>query len=377
MTEFNETIFLNTVASMNKISPAFVSEPCAKNLLSLAGFQCGFSQSDVLRYIQKVGESLIEGFKDATFDAKGWNSLYSYVVKDGICPELQLTDFGNYKKKTADELELNFNNVISKWHNPSVLKQVFKIDSLYAWTWMLQTIISMAEGKIPEYITVAELLSRHEVKKREKEARNTGSRTDSSIKSVSTRRPGGKFRCRKSVGQYALNGTLIEIYSTPQEAADKNENFKKATILHCLNGHSHTAYGYKWQWVDESLKTETPIFSKLNKLPATTSLACCQDFIEPDIEIIGNSDISYAEDDTPNNSNEHRVLVAFFLNDKKEIDFSRKIGMYKSQAEACLKLGINKGTLCNYMKGRKKSIWFHHDGKKTRIGFQMRHRNIK
>lgn len=371
MKKFNEINFLNTVYRMNKISPALVSEPCAKNLLSLAGFQCGYSQSDVLTYIQKVGDSLIEGFTDSTFDAKGWHFLYSYVVKEGICSELKLADFGNYKKKTADELESNFNNVISKWYNPSLLKAIFKVDSLHAWTWMLHTILSMAEGKTPEYITVAELLSRYQAQKENNQVRSTGVRTNSLRKKGASRRPKGKSRSPRPVDQYALNGTLVARHNSLQEAVGKNESYKKATIQYCLNGHSQTAYGYKWQWGDESIKTETSAFSQLNEHQATTSPDYCQDLIHPNTEITGNFAIGNTKDGTLNNSKENAVLIAYFLNDKKKIDFSRKIGRYKSQTEACQELGLNKSTLCNYLKGRKDSIWYHNNGNKVRIGFQI------
>lgn len=64
-------------------------------------------------------------------------------------------------------------------------------------------------------------------------------------------------------------------------------------------------------------------------------------------------------------------LVAYYLNDYKEIDKTREIGRFSSQQEACDSLGINKGVLSNYLKGRKSSVFFHtEDGHKVRIGFE-------
>lgn len=353
MEEFNETIFLNTVSQMNKISPALVSEPCAKNLLSLAGFQCGYSQSDVLGYIQKVGESLIEGFTDASFDAKGWRSLYSYVVKDGICSELKLTDFGNYKKKAADELESNFNNVISKWYNPSLLKAVFKVDSLYAWTWVLQTILSMAEGKTPEYISVDELLMRHENKKSKKKEKYLERETDiiptkdkiHNRKQKSTNNPESlskKGRSHKPIFQYDLNRSLIAQYCSLQEVADKNPSYKKQNISYCINGHGKTAYGYIWSYEQFSIQKEK-LISRQNRPHSQTHAT----------------------------NNKVAMLIVYYLDKKKSLDYNREIGRYSSQSEVCQKLGINKSTLCNYLKGRKSSIWCRVKGEKVRIGIVM------
>lgn len=358
MAKFNETIFLNTVSQMNKVSPALVSEPCAKNLLSLAGFQCGYSQSDVIGYIQKVGESLIEGFTDASFDAKGWHSLYSNVVKDDICSELKLTDFGNYKKKTADELESNFNNVISKWYNPSLLKAIFKIDSLHAWTWMLHTILSMAEGKTPEYISVDKLLMIHETKETKKKEKPSKQKTD--IISTNDKIPNRKqksqnnpetckdkstskrVRAHRPIFQYDLNRSLVAEYRSLLDAVDKNPSYKKGTISYCINGHGKTAYGYIWSYEKNFTKKEK-LISRQNRTHSSTQAA----------------------------NNKASMLIVYYLDKKKSLDYNREIGRYSSQSEVCQKLGINKSTLCNYLKGRKGSIWCRIKGEKVRIGIVM------
>ena len=57
---------------------------------------------------------------------------------------------------------------------------------------------------------------------------------------------------RKLVAQYTLNNKLIKIYPSASEAARqvKNQN-AQSNISLCCRGKSKTAYGYKWQYVDE------------------------------------------------------------------------------------------------------------------------------
>ena len=65
------------------------------------------------------------------------------------------------------------------------------------------------------------------------------------------------------------------------------------------------------------------------------------------------------------------MLVAYYMTKGKEIDKTREIGRFTSQQEVCNSLGINKGVLSNYLKGRKDNIfWNNEDGQKVRIGVE-------
>ena len=65
------------------------------------------------------------------------------------------------------------------------------------------------------------------------------------------------------------------------------------------------------------------------------------------------------------------MLVAYYMTKGKEIDKTREIGRFTSQQEVCNSLGINKGVLSNYLKGRKDSIFWHDEvGQKVRIGVE-------
>ena len=66
-----------------------------------------------------------------------------------------------------------------------------------------------------------------------------------------------------------------------------------------------------------------------------------------------------------------KMFIAYYLNRNKELDKTREIGRFSSQQDVCNSLGINKGVLSNYLKGRKDSIfWNNEDGQKVRIGVE-------
>ena len=65
------------------------------------------------------------------------------------------------------------------------------------------------------------------------------------------------------------------------------------------------------------------------------------------------------------------VFVVYYLNKDKTFDRTREIGRFGSHKDTCTTLGINKGVLSNYLKGRKDSIfWNNEDGQKVRIGVE-------
>ena len=65
------------------------------------------------------------------------------------------------------------------------------------------------------------------------------------------------------------------------------------------------------------------------------------------------------------------VFVVYHLNKDKTFDRTREIGRFGSHKDTCTTLGINKGVLSNYLKGRKDSIfWNNEDGQKVRIGVE-------
>lgn len=57
-----------------------------------------------------------------------------------------------------------------------------------------------------------------------------------------------KINPPKVVYQYTLDGELVGVYSSTQEAAKMNEGFNHSNIARCCRGKQGTYKGYKWSY---------------------------------------------------------------------------------------------------------------------------------
>ena len=54
----------------------------------------------------------------------------------------------------------------------------------------------------------------------------------------------------KKIAQYSLNGELIRIFYGTREIKDEL-GFSRPSIINCCNNKGKTAYGYKWEYIDD------------------------------------------------------------------------------------------------------------------------------
>ena len=54
----------------------------------------------------------------------------------------------------------------------------------------------------------------------------------------------------KKIAQYSLNGELIRIFYGTREIKDEL-GFSRPYIINCCNNKVKTAYGYKWEYIDD------------------------------------------------------------------------------------------------------------------------------
>ena len=55
---------------------------------------------------------------------------------------------------------------------------------------------------------------------------------------------------QKKIAQYSLNGELIRIFYGTREIKDEL-GLNRPSIINCCNKKGKTAYGYKWEYIDD------------------------------------------------------------------------------------------------------------------------------
>lgn len=365
MATFNERQFLDTVKRMNEISPALVSEHCAKNLLRETSLHCGYNKTQVFQYFNAICNGYVEDFSCVEFDVEGWKYILKYYIKNDMHPEgfSSFRKLLSKRKVTKEMCESHFDHVLSPILDISLLKTEMTIDSIEGWRWLLQTIINMAEGKETKITSIEGLLA---FKKKGKETNKTiGDLRDDNINAnvkifkkdsycrKKSNHPGKVNKKIRSRGintpilQYSKEGTFLKSFNSIKEAVKSNAKFKVATILHCLYGYGKSAYGFRW--VYRKRETAHPEISQPSKKET--------------------SFITEQKNKLHKRSLQSYSLVAYHLDKNKEIISSREIGKYATQKDACIKLDIKKCSLSNYLRGQRKSIRCKINGNKCLIGF--------
>lgn len=74
-----------------------------------------------------------------------------------------------------------------------------------------------------------------------KENNNHGTRNERSAKNRS-----------KSVGQYTLDGELVKIWPSTQEA-QRQAGFSQGNVSEVANGNRKTAYGFRWKYIEKGV----------------------------------------------------------------------------------------------------------------------------
>lgn len=365
MEPFKETPFINTVKRMNELSPALISEHCAKNLIREAGMHCGYDKTQLLQYLDAVCNGFVEDFSSVEFDTAGWKAIYKYYINKDIYPELSssLRELLSTRKATKVQFENSFNSILSQLMDASLLKTEIILDSVSGWRWLLQTIVNLAEGKGSARICIEKLRESVEIpkepdkiKKRNNKQEDTTTENNFSqpkrakSKRINNIRNDNKRirhnRADYSILQYSKEGVLLARYNTIKDVTNSNITFKPGNIQYCLNGHGKTAYGFVWKYeITPANGVTQPLQEKETSI---TERKRCRRYHQ---------------------KSDAQPLVAYLLDQDKKIRFSKEIGRYATQQEACVKLGIKKGSLSNYLRGQRKSLRCRINGEKHHIGF--------
>ena len=353
---FNPKEFNTLVLSNFKNESVYVNyDKCAKNLVMTTIKHSGYNVEDVYNHLHCILTETYPDYQDA-FNNKQWSSVYQSNIKKGgeLAAKLQAVLETMGKRKDNDELREKFFSCMDKMGiNTKILKMDMAID-LFGWIETLELICKLAGYETDEkfYDDIKDSEEMETIKKEKMET----------IKGKSDK---WGAKASKPVNQFSKDGKLEMSFTSVNEAIEwlnstrNKKHHPKSIHQSCNKG--GIAYGYLWEYKSEISEIKVPEEIKFQDEEETNIVAkTTKPFKRLEKGKLARSGKKGSE-----------LLVAYYMNKDKEIDRTREIGRFISQQDACNSLGINKGVLSNYLKGRKDSIfWNNEGGQKVRIGFE-------
>ena len=350
---FNPVEFNSYVKFMNETVKHTISNSQSKFFIRQA-------MKDNNYYVDEVYSYLDEITREIHPDYMGWLNSYDWrkIYENFLNYE---NDFSALLKEGLELLDgKNDNDFLREWfietveklgYNPKTMMIDMALD-FWGWIKVWKMVVDKAELIPVEERPVFEM----SIEKRE----TTSTKPKGKKKTVS----GKSSKVSKHIGQFTKDGELVREFSSVKEAINvlNSETGKMYHVNNiyqsCKKGGS--AYGYFWKYLGKVSEIKGSEELKVKSVVATTTVedtTSTESVVERELE--------------KSCDKVKEVFVAYYLNKDKTLDRTREIGRFGSHKDTCTSLGINKGVLSNYLKGRKDSIfWNNEDGQKVRIGVE-------
>lgn len=358
--EFNPIDFNSYVKFVKETIGYQITDTKAKYLIMQAIKDCNYDPVEVLNYLNEI---ILEKFPCYMLNLNklDWKKVYAsnmydkdlaLMLQEVLSKECCFKDNNFYQ-------DCFFETVSNLGVNPLAMRIDMAID-LFGWLWALDTIIKKAEEQPSDIdfskeikIMVKKPADKTETKKtiKKKFAKETISKK-------------GRPIC-----QFTKDGVLVNTFASVRDALTQleKETGKELSVNNIYQSvkKGKTAYGFMWKYgdtvsVSETFIEEAPVEEGVNPTYFEESANGQSSICNMEENALGETAVTAKG-----------MLVAYYLLKDKSFDKTREIGRYSSQQDACNSLGINKGVLSNYLKGRKDSIfWNNEDGQKVRIGFE-------
>ena len=330
-----------------------ISSTKSKYLIRQVGMDHNYNVEDVYNYLHEI---TMETYPEYMFklNHSDWRKIYSsYMHDEDLAPKLkEALEFRKGKKDNDFYRDSFFEAIRELGVNPYIMK-IDKALDFFGWIHVINLIIKKAEKESFE----GEFVPQIKVVERE-----TTRKEKSAMKKVKSVKKGSKGS--RPVGQFTEDGKLVREFSSVKEATTvlNSETGKKrlANNIYQSCNKGCSAYGYFWKYLGE-----------VSEIKGSEEMEVKS--VEETIPVEDTTTIESVEEKKLEKSGDKvkEVFVAYYLNKDKTIDRTREIGRFCSHKDTYTSLGINKGVLSNYLKGRKDSIfWNNEDGQKVRIGVE-------
>ena len=350
---FNPVEFTSYVKFMNETVKHTISNSQSKFFISQVMKDNNYCVDQVYSYLDEITREIHPDYM-GWLNSYDWRKIYanflnyendfSALLKEG----LELTD----GKKDNSFLRDWFIETVDKMGYNSKTMMIDMALDFWGWIKVWKMVVDKAELIPVEERPVFEM----SVEKRDTTiTKSKGKKETTGGKSSKVSRP---------VGQFTKDGELVCEFSSVNEAINVlnsktgKEHHVNSIYQSCNKGGS--AYGYVWKYLDKVSEIKDSEEVEVKSVVATTPV---EDTIS--IESVEEKKLEKSGDKVK------EVFVAYYLHKDKTLDRTREIGRFGSHKDTCTTLGINKGVLSNYLKGRKDSIfWNNEDGLKVRIGVE-------
>ena len=350
---FNPVEFTSYVRFMNETVKHTISNSQSKFFIRQVVKDNNYCVDEVYSYLDEITREIHPDYM-AWLNSYDWRKIYENFFNYGnefsanLKEGLELTE----GKKDNDFLRDWFIETIDEMGYNSKTMMIDMALDFWGWIKVWKMVVDKAELIPVEERPVFEM----SIEKRgTTKTKSKGKKKTAGGKSSKVPRP---------VGQFTEDGKLVREFSSVREAITvlNSETGKERTVSSiyqsCKNG--KPAHGYFWKYLDKVSETKGSEELEVKSVGETTPVeeaTSIKRVVEKKLEKSGDK--------------VNEVFVAYYLHKDKTLDRTREIGRFSSHKDTYTTLGINKGVLSNYLKGRKDSIfWNNEDGQKVRIGVE-------